>query len=265
MQDEATKAYQSLSGWWSEAGVDVEPLPKLAKGKPSKANKQQSPSQTVPSKPPASKPTASRLKEAAELATTITDLKQLHEAIGNFDAGVLSRTASQAVIARGNAEANVMLIGEAPGNEEDRAGKPFIGAAGQFLDKMFASISLDEESLYITNSVFWRPKANRKPTEEEMQMCLPFVHRHIALIAPKVLVTIGASSSKNLLGVDTGISKLRGKWGQYTIRNPDGSNSETTIPVLPMYHPAFVLRKPVTKRDCWHDLLSLQEMLESLK
>jgi DNA polymerase len=158
-----------------------------------------------------------------------------------------------------------MLIGEAPGIEEDEAGKPFIGPSGQFLDKMFASIELDEKNLYITNSVFWRPKGNRKPTDEEMQICLPFVHRHIALIAPKILVTIGANSSKNLLGVDTGITRLRGKWGQYTIKNPDGSDSKTTIPVLPMFHPAFVLRKPATKRDCWHDLLSLQEMLESLK
>ncbi|MBL4617424.1 MAG: uracil-DNA glycosylase [Robiginitomaculum sp.] len=271
MQDEAINAYRSLNAWWSEAGVDVESLPKLAKTQNRETGKSDKPiKQPSPSLPPAnqistSKPTTHRLKEAVKLASDANDLEQLYSTIRNFDAGTLSHFATQAVIARGNPKSDVMLIGEAPGIEEDEAGKPFIGPSGQFLDKMFASIELDEKNLYITNSVFWRPKGNRKPTDEEMKMCLPFVHRHIALIAPKILVTTGANSSKNLLGVDTGITRLRGKWGQYTIKNPDGSDSKTTIPVLPMFHPAFVLRKPATKKDCWHDLLSLQETLESFK
>lgn len=265
MQNETINAYRSLNAWWSEAGVDVEPLPKFTNTKTDKTSKQPSPARPPANTAPASKPTASRLNEAEKLASNANDLEQLYAAIRDFDTGALSRFASQAVIARGNSKADVMLIGEAPGSEEDNAGKPFIGPSGQFLDKMFASIELDEKSLYITNSVFWKPKANRKPTEEEVQMCLPFVHRHIALIAPKILVTIGGSSSKSLLGVDTGITRLRGKWGQYAIKNPDGSDSKTIIPVLPMFHPAFVLRKPATKKNCWHDLLSLQETLESLK
>lgn len=259
-----TDAQTSLLQWWAEAGVDVQVLPPATQSDlPPASKSDKSAATNSPNPTTGSKPTNKRKAEARKLASTAENLSQLVTVITNFDAGSLSRSAKQAVIARGNPQAKIMLIGEAPGREEDAQGKPFIGQAGQFLDKMFGAIGLDESNLYITNSVFWRPAGNRTPTPDEIEICLPFLERHIALIAPKILIAIGGSSTKTLLATDTGISRLRGQWSQYTIKNPDGSDSETKIPLLPFYHPAFVLRKPATKKDCWNDLLSLQEMLEN--
>ncbi|MBL4595894.1 MAG: uracil-DNA glycosylase [Robiginitomaculum sp.] len=250
MQDEMERAAESLHQWWADAGVEAEPLP------PKPVTPAQPTAQTLTPKP------ASNLNaEARSAAAACSTLSELYTAISNFNAGALSNGATQAVIARGNPKAEIMLIGEAPGREEDKAGKPFIGRSGQFLDRMLASIGLDETSLYITNGVFWRPTGNRTPDQEETAMCLPFVERHIALIAPKILITVGGSSTKTMLNTETGITKLRGQWASYTIKNPDGSATNTKIPLLPIYHPAFVLRKPIAKRDCWQDLLSLQGAL----
>jgi DNA polymerase len=261
-QDQADRIAQSLSQWWEDAGIDpVEPVAKPAR--PAHA------SAPEPASKPAthhnqSEPAPDRQKLARELAAKAQTLEELTRAVCGFDAGRLSNEATRAVIARGNPKATVMLIGEAPGRDEDMQGKPFVGRSGQFLDKMFAAIGLDESSLYITNGVFWRPKGNRTPTPEETGLCLPFVERHIALIQPKFLISIGGSSTKTMLDTETGITRMRGKWAEYTVKNPDGSHTGTKIPLLPFYHPAFVLRKPATKRECWQDLQSLAERLATL-
>ncbi|VAV91753.1 Uracil-DNA glycosylase, family 4 [hydrothermal vent metagenome] len=260
LPDNFSRAEQSLSLWWEDAGVSSIAQPTSKKPTktttPAKPRVRQNASVSVPNK--------DRLAMAQKQAASAKTLEELTAAIAGFDAGALSDGASRAVIARGNPNADIMLIGEAPGRDEDRIGKPFVGRSGQFLDKMFAAIGLGEDELYISNGVFWRPKGNRTPTPEETAMCLPFVQRHIALIAPNLLITIGGSASKTMLATETGITRLRGKWSEYTIKNADGSDSETVIPLLPMYHPAFVLRKPATKRQCWQDLQGLQERLQQL-
>jgi len=170
-----------------------------------------------------------------------------------FDAGPLSDGARQCVFARGNPEADVMVIGEAPGIEEDKAGKPFIGPAGQLLDKMLASIGLTEETAYLTNVVNWRLPNNRKTTDDDIALCKPFLDRHIELAAPKVILMVGGVSMSALMGL-TGIMKQRGQWQIVTIAG-------TEIPALPIYHPAFLLRQPTLKKDAWRDLLALRERL----
>ena len=159
------------------------------------------------------------------------------------------------MFADGNPKAKVMLVGEAPGADEDRLGLPFVGVSGQLLDRMMAAIGLDRTSFYITNVCFWRPPGNRKPTDIELAAQKPFVERHIELVAPKVLVLVGAAAAQGLLGTTEGITRLRGRWFQYQpARGP-------AIPALPIFHPAYLLRQPAQKRETWRDLLKLREVL----
>ena len=149
-----------------------------------------------------------------------------------------------------------MFVGEAPGADEDRQGKPFVGVSGQLFDKMVGSIGLDRDSCYITNIVFWRPPGNRNPTSNEIALCLPFLGRHIELLNPDVLVTLGGPAAKTLLGVQQGITRLRGQWHTYQT-----DRSVTPIPTLPLFHPAYLLRSPAHKRETWQDLLSINNKL----
>lgn len=194
-------------------------------------------------------PQTSKGFEAAE------SLDALKKACAAFDGCDLKKTATNMVFADGNPEAKVMLIGEAPGADEDRQGKPFVGVSGQLLDRMLASIGLDREQVYITNILLWRPPGNRTPTTEEIALFLPIIRRHIQLVAPRVLVTLGGSASKALLGSSTGILKLRGKWHPFD----DGTGRE--IPLLPTLHPAYLLRTPGQKALSWHDLRLLHRQL----
>jgi DNA polymerase len=149
-----------------------------------------------------------------------------------------------------------MLIGEAPGRDEDIAGRPFVGRAGQLLDRMLASIGLDEAGVYITNVVYWRPPGNRTPTPEEVEACAPFLARQIELVAPKVLVLLGGAAAKSMLGTSEGIMRLRGKWLNYAARNG-------TISTLATLHPAYLLRNPSAKRLAWRDLLMIKAALDA--
>ena len=149
-----------------------------------------------------------------------------------------------------------MFVGEAPGADEDRQGKPFVGASGQLFDKMMGSIGLDRNSLYITNILFWRPPGNRNPTTSEIAICLPFVERHIELIGPEILVTLGGPATKTLLGVEQGITRLRGNWYQYRSKN-----LSKPIATLPLFHPAYLLRSPAHKRKTWQDLILIKQKL----
>jgi uracil-DNA glycosylase len=194
---------------------------------------------------------------ARELASAANTLEELKEAIAKFDGLSLKATATNLVFADGNPQADLMLIGEAPGGEEDRRGIPFVGAAGQLLDRMLAAIGHDRTNSYITNIVNWRPPGNRKPSPAEMLLCQPFIERHIALMKPKLILLLGDTAAKTLTGRPEGITRLRGKWCDWT-----DAASGTTIPMLPTFHPAFLLRSPSQKREAWADLLAAKAKLK---
>ncbi|WP_299141891.1 uracil-DNA glycosylase [uncultured Tateyamaria sp.] len=186
-------------------------------------------------------------QEAADAAQTLDELRT---ALGAFQHCELKRGARNLVFSDGVAGARVMIVGEAPGRDEDMQGKPFVGRAGQLLDKMLAAIGLSRgENVYITNVLPWRPPQNRDPKPEEIAMMQPFLNRHIALAAPDVLMVMGNHSCQALLG-KRGITRLRGDWTQAQGRQ-----------ALPMFHPAYLLRNPAAKREAWADLLSLQARL----
>ncbi len=197
---------------------------------------------------------AAAARALAEAAGTLDALK---EAIAGFDGVGLKATATNMVFADGNPEARLMLVGEAPGAEEDRRGLPFVGAAGQLLDRMLAAIGHDRANSYITNIVNWRPPGNRKPSPIEMALCRPFIERHIALVNPKVLVLLGDTAAKTLTDRAQGITRLRGRWLAWT--DPVTGRA---IPVMPTFHPAFLLRSPSQKREAWIDLLAIRKKLE---
>lgn len=199
---------------------------------------------------------------AKELAAAAADLPALAAALAKFDGCALRETATNLVFADGNPGADVMFIGEAPGADEDRQGVPFVGMAGKLLDRMLASIGLDRTSAYISNILPWRPPGNRKPTPNEVTICMPFLRRHIELAAPKILVLVGGTSTQALLGSSQGITRLRGRWHEYqSDAGPDGGRG---IPAMPIYHSAYLLRKPGMKREAWHDMREIRNRLDSL-
>ncbi|NNM73019.1 uracil-DNA glycosylase [Enterovirga aerilata] len=189
-----------------------------------------------------------RAREAGSLA-------ELEAMVAAFDGCALKRTAKQLAFADGNPEADIMLVGEAPGAEEDRAGRPFVGRAGQLLDRMLASIGLDRSRVYIANVVPWRPPGNRTPTPQEVAICLPFTLRQIELCAPRFLVTLGAPATQTLLGLKEGIKRTRGRWVEYP-------GLVRPARALPMLHPAYLLRQPIDKRLAWRDLRLLRRALD---
>jgi DNA polymerase len=200
---------------------------------------------------------------ARELAAAATDLAALAKALATFDGCALRDTATNLVFADGNPDSHVMIIGEAPGADEDRQGLPFVGPAGQLLDRMLATIGLDRSSTYISNILPWRPPGNRKPTPNEVTICLPFLRRHIELANPKILVLVGGTSAQALLGASQGITRLRGRWHDYT-GIESGSKNPGPIPAMPIFHPAYLLRKPGMKREAWRDLREIRRCLDNL-
>jgi DNA polymerase len=228
----------------------------------------------LPKAAPAAVPSGSfntQKQKAIEAARACMTLEDLQAAIRAYDGLDVKRTATNMVFADGNKDARVMMIGEAPGADEDRQGLPFVGVSGQLLDKMFACIGLaranpdGKDALYISNILNWRPPGNRTPTEAEIALALPFIERHIAIVRPQFLVLAGAVSAKSLLNMDQSISKLRGKLYDYKFVTPgigDGLEPFKASPkVLPTYHPSFLLRTPVQKRKAWQDLLTLAQAL----
>jgi DNA polymerase len=203
-------------------------------------------------------PLTSGLRTSQDLASNAQTLEELKTAIETFEGCSLKLTALHTVFSDGNPQADIMLIGEAPGADEDRLGKPFVGLSGQLLDRMLCAIGLDRSKVYISNILPWRPPGNRQPTTEEISLCLPFVKRHIGLVHPRVLVLVGGVAAKALLNSQEGIMKLRGKWHHYI-----DPSLPTPIPALAIYHPAFLLRSPGQKRYAWQDLLKLKIYLEN--
>jgi DNA polymerase len=221
------------------------------------------PSLVAPSviRPPAA--LAESLAEAAQSARLLAAGAETIEALGAlvaaFDGCPLKRTATNTVFIDGNPAAPVMIIGEAPGADEDRIGRPFVGRSGQLLDRMLAAIGLDRTSVQITNVIYWRPPGNRKPNAAEIAACLPFVLRHIALARPLVLVLSGGTATSALLPLSEGITRLRGRWFELAV-----PGLEAPVPTLAMFHPAFLLRAPERKREAWRDLLALKARLDAL-
>jgi DNA polymerase len=195
---------------------------------------------------------------ARELAQAATDLEALRSVMAEFEGCALKRTATQLVFADGIPGSRIMFVGEAPGEGEDRIGRPFVGRAGQLLDRMLNSIGLDRHKVYVSNVVPWRPPGNRTPTFQETQICLPFIERQIHLADPEFLVCLGASASRTILGVQGGIMRARGSWLAY----PRQTGRE--IQALAMLHPAFLLRQPAHKRFAWADMRALAGALKTL-
>jgi uracil-DNA glycosylase len=197
-------------------------------------------------------------RATAAAAPTLADLRAALEA---FDGCALKETATHTVFADGAANAPAMFIGEAPGAEEDRVGRPFVGVSGQLLDRMLAAIGLSRSlNAYITNILFWRPPGNREPSSEEIALCLPFVMRHIELVRPKVLVFLGGPSAKTLLGRAEGITRLRGKWHEFRTQGMY-ERGEPPIAAMATFHPAYLLRTPGAKREAWRDLVAIKARL----
>ena len=193
----------------------------------------------------------SKTEKQLSKVNTIDELKTYIE---GFKGCPLHKDATNAVFSDGNPKSKIMLIGEAPGHDEDIEGKPFVGRSGKLLDKMLNAINLDREKVYIANIIPWRPPANRKPTEEEINMCLPLIHKHIELINPKVLLLLGSTSTSALLKDKTPITKIRGKWFPLNI---NGKN----IQAMPTFHPAFLLRQQKQKKYVWEDLQNVRDSI----
>ncbi len=224
------------------------PEPEIKRKPLERAPLPQLPTQTAPG-------TSADVMSAREVARSAASLAELRALLETFDGCGLKKTASRLCLSRGSPDARLMLIGEAPGKDEDIQGEPFVGRAGQLLDRMLAAINLTEADVYITNLVFWRPPGNRTPSPEEVQVCQPFVERQIELLNPKVLVFLGNAAAKQLTGATEGIMKLRGKWLTY----PLGSG----IRAMATLHPAYLLRTPIAKRLAWRDLLAIRDALDA--
>ena len=248
---------QALLAWHAAMGADeaIGDLPVDRFAAPAAAVS------TPPRVQPRPRPAAAQAAAAAGGDSRI-DLSQantlaaLEAMVATFDGCPLKRTAKSLCFKRGSDEARIMLIGEAPGRDEDLSGKPFVGRAGQLLDRMLEAIGLAEQHVYITNTVYWRPPGNRTPTPEEVEACAPFLARQIELLSPQVLVLLGGAAAKTILGMAEGIMRLRGKWLNYC----SGDRDVATLATL---HPAFLLRNPEHKRLVWRDLLSMKERLDA--
>ena len=206
----------------------------------------------------ASVPDDAKIAMARQMAANATTLEELREQLAAFDGCNLKFTAKNLVFADGNPQAAIMFVGEAPGREEDLEGIPFIGRSGQLLDRMLAAIGLDRQSVYIANTIPWRPPGNRTPTPLETEICRPFFERQIELANPKLLVALGGPAAKALTNAPEGILRLRGNWKTHL------TGSGNQIPVMPTLHPAYLLRNSAQKKFAWRDFLSVKLRLRAL-
>lgn len=258
---EPDRAVEALLAFWAEAGVDAcyedTPVDRTVRA----------PSLAAPTKPvlaavsPVAGPgpdVSAGIAQAKTVAAACGTLDALRDAIASFDGFGLTRAgARQAVFARGNPKGRLMVIGEAPGADEDLQGEPFVGRSGQLLDRMLKAAGLDETA-FVTNTVFWRPPGNGQPSPQDQAVCRPFLERAVALISPQIILPVGGASAKFLLGREEGILSLRGRWAEFRLEH-----AAITIPTLPTLHPAFLLRNPLAKKKVWSDLLEVSHRLAS--
>lgn len=265
-------ALQALLDFHVEAGVDLaldetphnrfaEPKPAPAQANPAQAAQPDLPPRASPSAPRALPKVASGTPEevaghAREQARHAQSLEELEAILAGFDGCTLKISAKNLAFADGNPDGRVMLVGEAPGADEDRIGKPFMGRSGQLLDRMLATIGLDRSQVYVANIVPWRPPGNRTPTPQEIAICKPFIARQIELASPEFLLCLGGPAAQNLLGLKDGILRTRGRWFPY--KTDDGRE----IRALPTLHPAYLLRQPLQKRLGWRDFQALRRALD---
>jgi DNA polymerase len=278
-------ALAALLRWYVDMGVDCavgeEPLDRFALSARARTAPKPEPAPLAPPKsiappapapkraPPKVTPAPSGLaaaalsqdaatKSAREQAASAGTLAELREKLAAFDGCALKNSATNLVFSDGAEEAKIMIVGEGPGADEDRIGKPFVGRAGQLLDKMLAAIGLDRTQVYIANVVPWRPPGNRTPTPQELALCLPFIRRQIELVAPDFLVLLGASAAQTLLQEKEGIMRLRGHWREVEFGG-------RKIRALPMLHPAYLLRAPLKKAQAWRDLRALKAAIDEAR
>ncbi len=240
----------------SPAALSTPPEPAVARAAPTAAvhpTSRPAPAIPAPRQFPATAPDAA-VMAARTAARQAADLDELGARLAAFDGCSLKATAKNLCFYRGTPQASLMLIGEAPGREEDLEGKPFVGRAGQLLDRMLAAIGLSERDAHITNIVYWRPPGNRTPAPQEAQVCRPFLERQIELVAPTLIVLLGGAAAKHLFGVADGIMRIRGKWRELEI----GGNKARALATL---HPAYLLRTPAATRLAWRDLLMIKTAL----
>jgi DNA polymerase len=268
MTDRSFLELECLLRWYVDAGVDEtvderptdrfavgESIPQFPLTPPAPSP---SPART-PQRRPVNMPSAAgpaglaAVESAVALARRATTLDDVRQVLLTFDGCSLSQTATNLVFGDGSPQPKVVLIGEAPGAEEDRRGVPFVGPSGRLLDKMLASIGLDRSCVFITNTIFWRPPGNRSPTSTEVAACMPFVERIIELIDPPLLVALGGPAAVALLGQAESVGRLRGRWFTYQT-----AQMSRPIPATATFHPAYLLRSPLQKRLAWRDLLSIK-------
>lgn len=274
-------ALQALLEWYAGAGVDAvleeEPVdrfaasaaekerraarpptaPAAASGKPGRPAVEAAPKPAA-TPGPVALPSTDAVMAARTAAASAGTLEELRALLAQFEGCNLRLTAKNLVFGDGNPAARLMFVGEAPGRDEDIEGRPFVGRSGQLLDRMLAAIGMNRaEHAYIANTIYWRPPGNREPSDVEVATCRPFILRQIELVDPDVLVLLGGQAAKTLLGGEAaraGIRKLRGRWLTY-------DTGRRTIPALPTYHPAYLLRTPIEKRLAWRDLLAVRDRM----
>ena len=199
------------------------------------------------------------VERARNIANQCQDLNELKKAVENFDGCNLKKMATNTVFSDGNPDSEIMVIGEAPGNNEDLQGIPFCGDSGILLNEMLNAVNLTrKKDFYITNVIFWRPPGNRRPSEEELAICRPFVEKHIQLFAPKVIILVGATAMSAILGINEPITKIRGRFLDY---KPDFLSKNTKT--FTIFHPSFLMRQPAKKKVAWQDMLSLENFVKN--
>jgi DNA polymerase len=250
--------------WYVEAGVDEvildKPQNRFVAPHPAPEPIQSTPAPAQPKQPtllstPATPPSAA-MEQARQAAELCTDMEALVEAIHAFEGCSIKKVATNTVIYDGNPKADILIIGEAPGAEEDRKGIPFCGPAGQLLDRMLAAIDLNRENVCISNTLYWRPPGNRQPSIEELTICRPFVQKLVQFVNPKLLILAGGTAAKAMLDTTQGVSRLRRSWYEY---KQDGIDP---IQTAVLYHPAYLLRQPTQKKLAWQDLLKIKAFLD---
>jgi len=272
------KAARELLTFYVEAGVDAalgeEPVDRFADpgsafaetvrgAEASQPARDRRPAPAAPAMPAAPAvalhappPPEEAIAAAREAARSAADLAALKAIMTAFEGCALRNTAKQLVFGDGNPQARLMLVGEAPGSDEDQQGVPFVGRSGQLLDRMLAAIGIARADAYIANIVPWRPPGNRDPSTHETQICLPFIQRQIELVDPDVIVCLGKPATVTLLGVTEGIRRTRGRWFPY-------QTGTREIRAIATYHPAYLLRTPIEKRLAWRDFLAIKRALSS--
>lgn len=206
--------------------------------------------------------------KSRELALAASTLDDLRAAIAGFEGLEVKTTATNMVFSDGNPTARVMVVGEAPGADEDMQGRPFVGRSGQLLDKILVTAGLsrtgeDNKALYISNVLNWRPPGNRTPTPQEMEIARPFIEKHIALVQPDILLFAGAVAVQTLLPDAPTLGKARGKWHDFKPLTR-GIELKKPVKAYALYHPAYLMRSPLQKKKAWHDMLEVMKKLESL-